>query len=125
VASSDPQHPTLRDLDLTPKRIYHIATSLAWAAAQQEDFYIHASLNTEGFIHCSFWDQVAETLALHFQGQADVVLLEIEPAALSAELKTEASRNGQLFPHLYGPLNLNAVVNITPLDPLTQQFAGQ
>ncbi|NJM78043.1 MAG: DUF952 domain-containing protein [Acaryochloridaceae cyanobacterium RU_4_10] len=95
--------------DLSPNRIYHIATAIAWQAALQQESYVHPSLFSEGFIHCSYPQQVAETLKVHFKGQTDLVLLEIDPTQLTAELKLEPSRNGELFPHLYGPLNLDAV----------------
>jgi uncharacterized protein (DUF952 family) len=116
VASSNPQHAAKPELDLTAGRFYHITTNGAWGAAQRSGFYVHPSLSTEGFIHFSFRDQVAETKNLHFKNQLDLVLLEIDPDHLTADLKVELSRNGERFPHLYGPLNLDAVVRVTSLD---------
>jgi uncharacterized protein (DUF952 family) len=100
----------MNTLDLSPDRIYHIATAIAWQEALQQESYIHPSLFSEGFIHCSYGKQVDATLALHFKGQTDLVLLAIDPTQLTSELKIEASRNGELFPHLYGPLNLAAAI---------------
>jgi uncharacterized protein (DUF952 family) len=110
MASSNPKHIEMNTSDLSPDRIYHITTAIAWQEALQQESYVHPSLATEGFIHCSYWEQVDETLKLHFKGQTDLVLLEIDPTQLTAELKVEPSRNGELFPHLYGPLNLNAAI---------------
>ncbi len=116
MANPDPQLPELGDLEPTTKRVYHIAAKAAWTSAQQNGAYVHPSLATEGFIHLSFRDQVAETLKLHFKDQSDLVLLEIDPNRLTANLRLELSRNGEQFPHLYGPLNFEAVVSVTPLD---------
>jgi uncharacterized protein (DUF952 family) len=110
MASSNPKHVDMNNSDRSPERIYHIATAIAWQEALQQESYVHPSLATEGFIHCSYQNQVAETLKLHFKGQTDLVLLEIDPSQLTAELKVEPSRNGELFPHLYGPLNLDAAI---------------
>jgi uncharacterized protein (DUF952 family) len=100
----------MNTLDLSPDRIYHIATAIAWQEALQQESYVHPSLLSEGFIHCSYGKQVPATLELHFKGQSELVLLEIDPTQLTSELKVEASRNGELFPHIYGPLNLDAAI---------------
>jgi uncharacterized protein (DUF952 family) len=110
MASSHSKHIEMNTSDLSPDRIYHIATAIAWQEALQQESYVHPSLATEGFIHCSYREQVDETLKLHFKGQTDLILLEIDPTQLAAELKVEPSRNGELFPHLYGPLNLDAAI---------------
>jgi uncharacterized protein (DUF952 family) len=110
---------TLTKLD---KWIYHITTVPAWQAAQQQDSYGHPSLETEGFIHCSYRHQVAETAQVHFKGQTELLLLRIDPTRLKAELKAEVSRSGAAFPHLYGPLNLDAVERMCPFDlPMVEQ----
>jgi uncharacterized protein (DUF952 family) len=95
---------------LHPDRIYHITTRDAWQMAQGIGRYEAPSLATEGFIHCSYAHQVPETAVLYYQGQTGLLLLEIQPGCLSAPLKHEPSRQGQHFPHLYGALNLDAVV---------------
>jgi uncharacterized protein (DUF952 family) len=98
-----------------PELIYHICPRSDWLTAQETGFYTVPSLETEGFIHCSFAAQVQESLQLHFQGQTDLLLLKIDPTRLTPTLRQEASRKGELFPHLYGPLNLEAVVETKPL----------
>jgi uncharacterized protein (DUF952 family) len=110
MASSNPKHVDVKTPDPSPERIYHIATAIAWQEALQQESYVHPSLFSEGFIHCSYREQVDETLKLHFKGQTNLVLLEIDPTQLTAELKVEPSRNGELFPHLYGPLNSDAAI---------------
>jgi uncharacterized protein (DUF952 family) len=96
--------------------IYHITAASAWQAAQQGS-YEHPSLQSEGFIHCSYRDQLVETARVHYKGRSDLVLLCINPTLLEPELKVESSRNGAKFPHLYGPLNLEAVEMTLPFAP--------
>jgi uncharacterized protein (DUF952 family) len=64
----------------------------------------------EGFVHCSFGRQVPGTLHLHFPQAAEVTLLRLDPAALGERLKLEASRGGELFPHVYGDIESADVV---------------
>jgi uncharacterized protein (DUF952 family) len=64
----------------------------------------------DGFIHFSAADQVAETARRHFSGEGDLLLIAVEAESLGNALKWEASRGGALFPHLYAPLDLAAVV---------------
>ena len=69
----------------------------------------------DGFIHFSAADQVVDSAARHRAGQAGLVLLTVEAAALGAALKWEPSRRGLLFPHLYGDLPLSAVSRVDDL----------
>jgi uncharacterized protein (DUF952 family) len=87
--------------------IYHIAKSDAWERESRGGEYRHPSLETEGFIHCSLAEQVPETLEKFFPSRDGLVLLEIEVERLVSELRYE---NG--FPHIYGPLNVEAVVAV-------------
>lgn len=100
----------------TPEFIYHICLCSHWVLAQEKGFYTAPSLETEGFIHCSFSHQVTTSLSLHFQGLPDLLLLKIDPQQLTSALRYEPSRNGALFPHLYGHLNLEAVAGIQPVS---------
>ena len=69
----------------------------------------------DGFIHLSAGHQVAGTLAKYFAGQRDLVLLAVDPGRLGERLRWEESRGGELFPHLYGPLDLDHVISIEAL----------
>jgi uncharacterized protein (DUF952 family) len=71
----------------------------------------------DGFIHLSAADQVDETLARHFAGRADLVLVEIDLARLGKAVRWEESRGGALFPHVYGRLPFAAVIAARPLAP--------
>ncbi len=65
--------------------------------------------NEDGYIHLSAQEQVDSTITVHFGGADDIVVLEIDAAALGSKLKWEVSRDGQLFPHLYDKLPMTAV----------------
>ena len=69
----------------------------------------------DGFIHLSAGHQVAGTLAKYFAGQRDLVLLAVDPGRLGERLRWEESRGGELFPHLYGPLDLDHVLSVEAL----------
>jgi len=97
--------------------IYHITNSVAWKQAQQSGFYQGDTLATEGFIHCSTGEQVAQTANRFYQGQPGLLLLEIAPSKVTAKIKYEAAANDELFPHIYGPLNIEAVSQTFGFEP--------
>jgi uncharacterized protein (DUF952 family) len=70
----------------------------------------------DGFIHLSAAHQLAETVAKHFAGQDELHLVAVDLDALGDAVKWEPSRGGQLFPHLYAPLPLDAAVAYGPLE---------
>jgi uncharacterized protein (DUF952 family) len=97
--------------------IYKIADTQLWAAAEFAGRFIGSVHDIrDGFVHFSTAAQTRETAAKHFAGQSDVVLAAIDPTHLGTALKWEASRGGELFPHLYAPLPMSAVVWTRPLS---------
>ena len=101
---------------MTVQPIYHICRAEEWAAARAAGRYEGSSQDrADGFIHFSGRDQVIESAARHRAGQDGLVLLSVDPAMLGDALKWEPSRAGQLFPHLYGPLPLEAVLRAQDL----------
>lgn len=94
--------------------IVHICSRRDWLAAQAAGVYRAASLETVGFIHCSHPEQVPGVLQRFFAGAGDLLLLWIDPRRLQAELRWE-SADGEHFPHLYGALNLDAIVGVEAL----------
>jgi uncharacterized protein (DUF952 family) len=97
-------------------RIYKILPADAWAAAQRAGRFEGAGIDlADGYIHLSTAAQAPETARLHFAGQANLLLLRIDAEALGAALKWEPSRGGQLFPHLYVPLDCALVEAATPI----------
>jgi len=98
--------------------IYKICGEDEWRAAEAAGVYSgNADDARDGFIHLSAADQVAGTLARHYADRTGLLLVAVDPAALGDALKWEASRGGALFPHLYGPLPLDAVVEVRPIGP--------
>jgi uncharacterized protein (DUF952 family) len=98
--------------------IFHITSAEDWARAQRDGVYTAASLPIEGFIHCSDQHQLTGTGAKHFKGRTGLVLLRIDPSRLDAEVRHENLMGGdELFPHVYGTIPLEAVVDVTPFEP--------
>lgn len=103
--------------------IFHIAVSEDWARAEEEGVYSAASLDLEGFIHGSPLDQVVETANLYFRGRSGLKLLLLDSRLLLAPVKYEApagsgGRDPSLrFPHIYGVVNLSAVVGALDFLP--------
>ena len=96
--------------------VYKIALRALWEAAEATGVFAGASVDFEdGFIHLSSAAQVKETARLYFAGQSDLLLIGVETAALGEALKWEPSRGGDLFPHLYAPLEFSAVDFVVPL----------
>ncbi len=109
------------------KPLFHITTREAWDRSQGAREYRPASLATEGFIHLSTEEQWRHTLQRLFRDVADVVVLRIDPARLEPEVKYEPA-DGELFPHLYGPLATDAVVSVRDAPrvvALPDGFAGR
>jgi uncharacterized protein (DUF952 family) len=101
-------------------RIYHVVTTADWAAAENQPTYEAGSLHTEGFIHASERGQVAGVLDRYYKDIHDLVLLHIDPAKLTSELRYEVATNNELFPHIYGPINRDAVVDVETIDRTDQ-----
>jgi len=106
-------------------KIYHIVSQAAWQAGQP---YRPESLTREGFIHFSRLDQVLGVANAFYGGQRGLLLLEVAPERLTSELRWEAPVHpatpargplppADLFPHLYGPLNPEAVLAAHPFEP--------
>jgi uncharacterized protein (DUF952 family) len=100
--------------------IYKLLRGAEWAELKKNGEFLGTPLDrADGFIHLSSAAQVRETAAKHFAGASGLVLAEVDPARTTPAPVWEPSRGGRLFPHLYAPLPLSAVVrswNI-PLGP--------
>lgn len=101
--------------------LYHLALAGEWEEAvgrggPYERSTVGRSLAEEGFVHCSFDHQVGVTAERFYAGHDDVVVLRIDPARVGSEVVVEdVGGAGERYPHLYGPLPLDAVVEVTPL----------
>src|ERR1700682_677615 len=95
------------------RKIYKICPASAWREAERQGAYRGSADDTrDGFIHFSTASQVAETAKKHFFGQTGLFLIEVDADALGDALRWERSRNDELFPHLYGELDLGAVTGV-------------
>jgi ribosomal-protein-serine acetyltransferase len=105
--------------------IYHITTQEAWQQAQSAGTYRHPSLDAEGFIHASTRDQILWVANRFYVGGSGLVILAIDPAKLTAELRREPADSKMpleqddlgLFPHIYGELNADAVLKVFDFPP--------
>ncbi|MDE1568759.1 DUF952 domain-containing protein [Aquabacter sediminis] len=96
--------------------VFKIAPAALWAEAEAAGRFGGAPVDlADGYIHFSTAAQVAETARKHFAGQGDLLLVAVDATALAEGLRWEVSRGGALFPHLYGPLPLSAVLWVKPL----------
>jgi len=104
-------------------KILHITRRNDWEESVSSGYYAPASLDAEGFIHCSTFAQTVETANRYFPNQQGLVLLCIDTAKTDAKVKYEGPAGVQdprtelLFPHIYGPLNLSAVVRVAEFAP--------
>jgi uncharacterized protein (DUF952 family) len=98
-------------------KIYKICSASAWREAEREGVYRGSADDArDGFIHFSTAQQVPETLRRHFFGQRALFLVEVDGDELGDALRWERSRNDELFPHLYGELDLGAVISVMNLN---------
>ena len=102
--------------------IYHIAEAADWAQARRDGQYTTSTrgrtLAEEGFIHASTAAQVAPVANAFYQGVPDLLLLVIDPALVGPEIRYEhVPGQPDPYPHIYGPLNLDAVVETRSLTP--------
>jgi uncharacterized protein (DUF952 family) len=102
--------------------IFHITSREQWTQAQQDGAYRADSLAAEGFIHCSTGEQVVKVANRYYQGQSGLVLLCLDTDLLQSEVRFEDASGaqfepGEQFPHVYGPINLGAVVKVVGWEP--------
>ena len=101
--------------------IFKIVGAEEWRAAEAAGVFVGSAVDrADGYIHFSTAAQAPETAAKWFAGRSDLMLAAVDADALGSALRWEPSRGGALFPHLYGPLPLDAVVWTRPL-PLGEE----
>jgi uncharacterized protein (DUF952 family) len=108
--------------------IYKLLSTEEWARAEAAGRYEGSEVDRrDGFVHFSGADQVAETARRYFADQVGLTLLTVDPDKVGGELRWEASRGGELFPHLYAPMPLDAVVAARPVPedgPVSEAVTG-
>ena len=103
--------------------VLHIAHREIWETSSSGGYYRPSSLGSDGFIHCSTPEQTVETANHFYLGQEGLILLCIDTRKVEAEVKYEGpagagdKRAAALFPHIYGPLNASAVIEVVEFAP--------
>lgn len=98
--------------------VFHLVKQEEWKKQKKDGKYHPESLESEGYIHCSSGSQIQETANRRFKGEDDLMLIVINTTLISPELKYETDKeHGKTYPHIYGPLNLDAVVDKITLAP--------
>ncbi len=112
---------------IAQRHIFHVATPDAWQRAQPDaanapkggtyapEAYAPSGYSNEGFIHCCSAAQLAGVLERYFSDASEVLLLTLDPALLGSPVRYEEGRPGEMFPHVYGPIELSAVLSATTL----------
>jgi len=104
--------------------IYHVVLPAVRERFKSKPSYQPDSLTTEGFIHCSYASQLDGVLERYYGGAEKVVILTIDTDKLLSKLVKEASTNNELFPHIYGRLNINSVVDVEERVLRTDEFGS-
>ena len=102
--------------------IYHIAAAADWAQARRDGQYTISTrgltLAEQGYIHACTAEQVALVASTYYQGVPDLLLLVIDPGLVAEEIRYEhVPGQAEPYPHIYGPLNIDAVVQTRPFHP--------
>src|SRR5438046_2954597 len=105
----------LRKGNVMPRVIFHIVPRPTWEAARAGP-YRPASLATEGFLHGSNHDQVARVANAYYANEPDLVVLSVDVGRLAAPVRDEDPGSGERFPHVYGPIEREAIIRVEPLQ---------
>jgi uncharacterized protein (DUF952 family) len=117
TADTDTADTDTADTDTADTDILHITTADAWAQAQLAGVIRPASLDSEGFVHCSTRAQLTTTLDRHYRGAGPLLVLVLDPDAIAADLRWDESHPGELFPHVYAPIATAAVRAVDQVTP--------
>lgn len=106
----------MRSILLCPEimLIYHIVLPEVWENFKGKNSYAADSLQTEGFIHCSFAHQIDAVLERYYKNAGKVLILTIDIAELRSKLIEEPSTNNEIYPHVYGEINTEAIIDVEP-----------
>ncbi len=100
---------------MSDRLLARAVSAAAWEQRPDGPTWVPDDYEAEGFVHLSTHSQLQGTLDKHYAGVDDLQILWLDPAQLRAELRWEVAREGQEFPHLYGPMDVAAVVAVTPV----------
>jgi uncharacterized protein (DUF952 family) len=92
--------------------VYHIVLPEYWRSLDTERDYVAESLTTEGFIHCSYPGQLDDVLKRYYSNADEILIFTIDSDKLSSRLVEEPSTNNEIYPHIYGPINCESIVEV-------------
>lgn len=96
--------------------IFHVSKKADWDQAKQQGYFEVPSLQLEGFIHMSQQHQISGVLDRYYKEATDLLLLHVDESRLTSSVKYELSPSlNESFPHVFGPINLDAVVHVEPI----------
>jgi uncharacterized protein (DUF952 family) len=102
------------------EHIFHVTRADDWRAAQASGTYRYSTrdrtLEEEGFIHCSYAHQVRHVVTTYFRDVDGLLVLVIDPQRVNSEIRVESAGGEEHFPHIYGPLNLDAVIETREVE---------
>lgn len=91
--------------------IYHVVEPSYFKSFEGKDDYYPKRFEEEGFIHNCFEEQFEYVLGTHFEGIEEVLILKIDPAKIIAQIIVEGDQHPMGFPHIYGPINMDAIID--------------
>lgn len=97
--------------------IFHITKQENWDKAKLEGVYSGDTLDSQGFIHCSTFHQIVKVANTLYPAQKELVLFCIDTKRVHSEIKYESNGSEEFFPHIYGPLNIDAIVKVVDFEP--------
>ncbi len=92
--------------------ILHVTSFADWERQSKAPSYAPEAFADEGFIHCCTQDQLQDVLQRYFKGRSGLVLLHIDESKLESELRYESSPQGEMYPHIFGPINKASVAQV-------------
>ncbi len=102
---------------MTTTTAFKILTAEQWAVFERDRVFRGAPVDiADGYIHLSTAEQLNGTLAKHFAGQKRLIIAEVDLTRVADTIRWEAARDGDLFPHIYGDLPMEAVIGVRPRD---------
>ncbi|MFW5782070.1 MAG: DUF952 domain-containing protein [Candidatus Muiribacteriaceae bacterium] len=96
--------------------LLHVADRESWKIAKKEGQYKDISLNKEGYIHCSSPAQITKVVHKNFRNRDDLEILVIDPSKVKSTIRYEEAPDGELYPHIYGPVNTDAIIKAIDME---------
>jgi uncharacterized protein (DUF952 family) len=97
--------------------ILHIVKREQWEKAKLKGVYRGDTLDSQGFIHCSTSKQIVKVANVLYRAQKGLMLLYIDTSKVQSKIRYESAGSEELYPHIYGSLNIDAVIKVAYFEP--------